>query len=86
MSRILEVRGLSKTFIESDNMQVLYDVDMHVDKAEFVSIVGKSGCGKSTLLYILSTMDTMYEGEIILDGEKLSHRTQTELARIRNEK
>ncbi|MBK7810105.1 MAG: ABC transporter ATP-binding protein [Saprospiraceae bacterium] len=86
MSRILEVKGLSKTFIESDNMQVLYDVDMHVDKAEFVSIVGKSGCGKSTLLYILSTMDTMYEGEIILDGEKLSHRTQTELARIRNEK
>lgn len=86
MSRILEVKGLSKTFIESDNMQVLYDVDMHVDKGEFVSIVGKSGCGKSTLLYILSTMDTMYEGEIILDGEKLSHRTQTELARIRNEK
>ncbi|MBK9271232.1 MAG: ABC transporter ATP-binding protein [Saprospiraceae bacterium] len=85
-SRILEVKNLSKTFVESDNMQVLYNVDMHVDKAEFVSIVGKSGCGKSTLLYILSTMDTQYEGEIYLDGERLSHRNQHELARIRNEK
>jgi len=43
-------------------------------------------CGKSTLLYILSTMDTQYEGQLIIDGEDMSQLDKNELARIRNEK
>ena len=85
-NRILEAKSLSKVFSDSGDLQVLHEVSMHVDKGEFVSIVGKSGCGKSTLLYLLSTMDTKYSGEIFLDGQLLNGRTPDELARIRNEK
>jgi lipoprotein-releasing system ATP-binding protein len=51
-----------------------------------VSITGKSGCGKSTLLYILSTMDTDYEGEVVIDGEPTRGLGGPRLAAIRNEK
>ncbi|MCL4120669.1 UNVERIFIED_CONTAM: hypothetical protein GTU68_066986 [Idotea baltica] len=48
--------------------------------------MGKSGCGKSTLLYILSTLDTQYEGELIIDGQNMSNLDNRLLAKIRNEK
>jgi lipoprotein-releasing system ATP-binding protein len=57
-----------------------------VKKGEFLTLVGKSGCGKSTLLYVLSTMDTDYKGELIIDGEHVSGYGQDRLAAIRNEK
>ena len=66
-------------------MQVLKGVDISVEQGEFLSIVGKSGCGKSTLLYILSTMDTDYEGTLNIKGEKLNGWSQNQLARFRNE-
>ena len=68
------------------NIQVLKDITFSIKKGEFVSITGKSGCGKSTLLYILSTMDTDYEGELLLDQEVMRGRNEKQLARIRNEK
>lgn len=48
--------------------------------------MGKSGCGKSTLLYILSTMDTDYQGKLFLNDELLSGKNDTQLAKVRNEK
>ena len=48
------------------DFHVLKDINLAVEEGEFVSIMGKSGCGKSTLLYVLSTMDTDYEGELFL--------------------
>jgi lipoprotein-releasing system ATP-binding protein len=65
---------------------VLKKVDLEVKRGEFVSITGKSGCGKSTLLYILSTMDTDYEGDVMIDGEPTRGLSGPRLARIRNEK
>jgi lipoprotein-releasing system ATP-binding protein len=65
---------------------VLKDVSLAVKRGEFVSITGKSGCGKSTLLYILSTMDTDYEGEVVIDGEPTRGLGGPRLAAIRNEK
>ena len=47
--------------------------------------MGKSGSGKSTLLYLLSTMDTDYTGEILMDGELLTGKSQNQLASFRNE-
>jgi lipoprotein-releasing system ATP-binding protein len=47
-------------------------------------LVGKSGCGKSTLMYVLSTMDTDYEGELEISGERLTNKNQNELAAFRN--
>lgn len=51
---------------------------------EFLTLVGKSGSGKSTLLYILSTMDTDYEGELYIGGEKITGQKQDNLSDIRN--
>lgn len=83
---ILDVRKVSKVFHDPVTVNVLKDVSFTVDKGEFVSITGKSGCGKSTLLYILSTMDTDYQGEVWLDGENTSGKPHGHLARLRNEK
>ena len=51
-----------------------------------MSVIGKSGCGKSTLLYILSTMDTDFEGELLLDGISMRGKKDAYLAKVRNEK
>jgi lipoprotein-releasing system ATP-binding protein len=83
---ILEARHISKYFHDPVTTQVLRDVTFSVEKGAFVSVTGKSGCGKSTLLYILSTMDTDYEGELLIDGEAMTRQGANRLARVRNEK
>ncbi len=86
MSVILETKNINKYFYEPVEFHVLKNISIRLNTGEFVSIMGKSGCGKSTLLYILSTMDTQYEGDLFIDGENMSHLDNSELARIRNEK
>lgn len=83
---VLEARQISKYFYSPEKTRVLKGVSFGVDKGEFVSIVGKSGCGKSTLLYILSTMDTDYEGELLIDQKMVTNQKPDVLAEIRNEK
>ncbi len=83
---ILEAKHINKSFHDPITVSVLNDINFSVNKGEFVSVTGKSGCGKSTLLYILSTMDTDYEGELLIDGELMTNRKESNLARIRNEK
>lgn len=83
---ILEVRDVVKSFHDPVSVQVLKKVSLEVKRGEFVSITGKSGCGKSTLLYILSTMDTDFEGDVVIDGEATRGLSGERLARIRNEK
>jgi lipoprotein-releasing system ATP-binding protein len=80
----LRARNIVKYFHDPVTMPVLNNITLDVTKGEFVSIVGKSGCGKSTLLYVLSTMDTDYEGEIDINNIKVTGKTLNELARIRN--
>jgi lipoprotein-releasing system ATP-binding protein len=83
---ILDVVKVSKSFHDPVTVQVLKEVSLGVRYGEFVSITGKSGCGKSTLLYILSTMDTDYEGDVVIDGESTKNLGGERLAAIRNEK
>ncbi len=83
---VLESSHISKYFHDPVTIQVLKDLNFSVNKGEFISIIGKSGCGKSTLLYILSTMDTDYEGDLLIDGVSMRDKKEAELARVRNEK
>lgn len=82
----LEAKNINKSFTDPTTVKVLTDINFSVNKGDFVAITGKSGCGKSTLLYILSTMDTDYEGELLIDGETMVNRKEPDLAKIRNEK
>lgn len=82
---ILHTENVNKYFTDPVSFHVLKDVNLKVKKGEFASVVGKSGCGKSTLLYILSTMDTNYEGKLFINNELVSGKSPNELAQIRNE-
>ncbi len=83
---VLQSEHLNKYFNDPVRVQVLKDINISVKQGEFVAVTGKSGCGKSTLLYILSTMDTDYEGDLRIDGDLMRGKTEPELAQIRNEK
>lgn len=82
---VLQANHINKSFHDPVTIPVLKDITFSINKGDFVSVIGKSGCGKSTLLYILSTMDTDYEGELLLSGEQMHGKTEKELARVRNE-
>lgn len=81
----LTVKNINKHFRKPVDFHVLKNISFEVEKGEFVAVVGKSGSGKSTLLYLLSTMDTDYEGTISINGVQLTGLTKAQLAAFRNE-
>ncbi|QES90679.1 ABC transporter ATP-binding protein [Rhizosphaericola mali] len=83
--KALIANNLVKYFKTPDPFEVLKNLTFSIEKGEFVSIIGKSGSGKSTLLYLLSTMDTDYNGTIEINGTMVTGKTQNELAAFRNE-
>lgn len=83
---ILEAKNIEKSFHDPVTIPILKNISFSINKGDFVSVIGKSGCGKSTLLYILSTMDTDYQGQLYIDGELMTEKKEKELARVRNEK
>lgn len=85
MEKVLRTHKITKYFYEPQKFQVLKDIDLSVNKGEFLSLVGKSGCGKSTLMYVLSTMDTDYVGELEISGVRITGQKQNYLAQFRND-
>lgn len=84
MNTVLEAKNINKYFRKPVLFHVLKDINFKINKGDFTSIMGKSGCGKSTLLYILSTMDTDYEGELFLNNELITGDTRQKLSYLRN--
>ena len=81
----LSVNRINKYFHQPVEFHVLKDISFEIEKGEFVAIMGKSGSGKSTLLYLLSTMDTDYQGKISINGKEITGLSQNQLATFRNE-
>jgi lipoprotein-releasing system ATP-binding protein len=84
--KVLEAENITKYFHDPQTVKVLDNISFSLDQGEFVSVIGKSGCGKSTLLYILSTMDTDYEGNLFIDGASMRGKQEKQLSKVRNEK
>lgn len=80
----LDAQGINKFFHHPAKFQVLKDISFKARKGEFLSLVGKSGSGKSTLLYVLSTMDTDYDGTLTINNQSLTGKDQNHLAAFRN--
>ena len=64
----------------------LNNIDLHVPKGEFLSIMGPSGCGKSTLLNIIGLLDEPSGGQVLVDGQQIKNYTSKSTSRFRNEK
>ncbi|OGE32082.1 macrolide ABC transporter ATP-binding protein [Candidatus Daviesbacteria bacterium RIFCSPHIGHO2_01_FULL_44_29] len=82
LSHINKVYELDKTNI----FQALKDVNLSIDKGEFVAITGPSGSGKSTLMNLLGLLDKPSSGSYDLDGHDVAHLKEATLAELRNKK
>jgi putative ABC transport system ATP-binding protein len=79
------VHGLSRSFLTGGSrVDALVDVDLRVDRGEFVAVMGSSGSGKSTLMNILGCLDTPTAGRYVLDGTDVATLRGAQQARVRN--
>ena len=84
---IVTVQNLKKTFGKGANkVEALRGIDLNVEKGSFTAIIGASGSGKTTLLNMIGGMDVPDEGEVIVDGVRLSGLKERELAVFRRSK
>lgn len=69
----VSINEVSKYFSkQTGTVQVLENINFQLEKGDFVTVIGPSGCGKSTLLKIVAGLDNDFEGEIIIDGERIT--------------
>lgn len=81
---ILKVENLNKHFYTPADFWVLKNLNFSIEKGKLTSITGKSGSGKSTLLYLLSTMDSDFEGSIRINGNEIKGKGNKWLSGFRN--
>jgi putative ABC transport system ATP-binding protein len=82
---LIHLQSVSKVFVTDElETHALEDIQLDIQKGEYVAISGPSGCGKSTLLAILGLLDTPSQGDYVLNGKAASGLNIAERARIRN--
>src|SRR5882757_4314850 len=82
---LIELKQIRKVFLTDElETHALDEINLSIDRGDFVAIAGPSGCGKSTLLSILGLLESPTEGEYTLNGQDVARLAPAERARIRN--
>lgn len=86
MKPLISLKNICKSYQNGDQeLAVLKDISLEVQKGEFVAIMGPSGSGKSTLMNTIGLLDTPTSGEYDLDGQSVAGLGEKELAKVRNQ-
>jgi putative ABC transport system ATP-binding protein len=84
---MIEVRGLKKSIRNGNRtIEILKNINLLIPAGQFVAIMGASGSGKSTLLGLLAGLDSPSAGQVLIDGEDISHLAEDKLAEVRGRK
>ena len=83
--RVLELKNIVKSYVSGNTaFNALDNVSLCINQGEFISITGPSGSGKSTLMHIVGLLDNPTSGQVLLEGQDISHLNEEELAKTRN--
>jgi putative ABC transport system ATP-binding protein len=86
-NNFIQLKKLTKEYVMGENIvHALRGVDLHIDKGEFVAVMGASGSGKSTLMNILGCLDTPSDGTYLFEDEEIQRLNANRLAALRNRK
>lgn len=85
MDNVIELRNINKIYGDKIKTQVLYDINLSLERGSFNSIIGQSGSGKSTILNIIGTLDKPTSGEVIINNKNTKEMSKNELAYLRNQ-
>jgi putative ABC transport system ATP-binding protein len=86
MAALIELRNLAKIYQSGDTeFAALHDVNLDIERGDFVAITGSSGSGKSTLMNLLGCLDSPSRGSYLLAGRDVAKLSRIELAKVRNE-
>lgn len=84
---MITLTGITKVYKNGPlEVQALMPLDLHIEKGEFVAIMGSSGSGKSTLMNIIGCLDIPTSGSYELDGDPVQSLSEEELSKVRNRK
>jgi len=84
MNTMIQVENVSKSFqLANHTVEVLKDINIHIEKGEFISIMGPSGSGKSTLLYLMGGLDKVTQGTICINGVEMQKLNDDAESRMR---
>lgn len=87
MKKLIKLKNVNKSYLSGDlKTDVLRDINLEVEKGEFVSIMGPSGSGKSTLMHILGLLERISSGDYLFSGENVKDLNDDNLALLRNQK